>query len=495
MAVDRNSEILVLGGGPAGISAGYELSKNGYKNTVFERWKKVGGLAKTIDFGEWRSDIGPHRFFSKNQYLYDMIEEVLEEEWILVERFTRFYIQGKFFMYPVKMDDALKNMGLFRAFKAFLDYLYSKINKTFFHPPINNFEDFVVQEFGRTLAELNMINYTEKIWGIPAKEISADWARQRIHGLSLMALLKKAIFHKTKGPKTLVDQFYYPKMGASQTYEKMAGFIGDKGGKILTDAFVCRLDHDGSKITAVTIRRPDGGEETFPCDFCISSIPVTELVKDLRPAAPEEVLRSADQLHYRSQVYLFMKVNKEHVTRDNWVYFPDRDIPFGRIHEPKNFSAALSPPDKTSLWVEHFVFQDDPRWDASAEELFDITMEYLEKLNFLHRSDVIEFYKHREDFVYPIYDLTYQEHSKVLKDYLKNFNNLQLIGRAGRFRYNNQDHSIETGILAARNIIEGGNYDLEKVGAEQEYFEKGYLKTDKGYFKAEEGKTGEVPIN
>jgi len=491
MKSERDSKIVILGGGPAGVSAGYELSKNDYQSTLLERWRKVGGLAKTLDFGEWRSDIGPHRFFSKNKFLYDMIEEVLGEQWILVDRFTRFFIQGKYFMYPVQMSDALKNLGLSKAFRAMIDYLYSRFRKHIFNPPINNFEDFVVLEFGNTLANLNMINYTEKIWGIPAKEISAEWAKQRIKGLSLMALVKKALFKGTKGPKTLVDQFYYPEMGASQTYEMMADKMEKKGSTVVTDATVCLLDHSDHGITSVTIEKPDGSRETYECDQCISSIPITELVKMLRPSAPEEVLKAANQLKYRYQVYLFMKINKKRVTKDNWIYFPDKEIPFGRMHEPKNFSLALSPEDKTSLWVEHFVFPDDPRWECSAEDLFEITLEQLEKLNLIKREDVIEYHKHREDFVYPIYDLTYQRHSGVIKDYLKQFTNLQLIGRAGRFRYNNQDHSIETGVLSARNIIENADYDLEKVGTEQEYFEKYSLQTE-GARVQQDLKTGEV---
>lgn len=476
MSTDNLSGTLILGGGPAGVSAGYELSKNHRKSTILERWDKVGGLAKTIDYGEWRSDIGPHRFFSKNRFLYDMIEEVLKEHWMLVNRFTRFYIQGKFFMYPVQMGEALRNIGIINAFKAMLDYLYSRFRKNFLNPSIDNFEDFVVLEFGRTLADLNMINYTEKIWGIPASEISADWAKQRIHGLSLMSLVKKALFRGTKGPKSLVDQFYYPKMGASQTFEMMADIVASRGGNIVTGSKVIRLDHEDEKIVSVTVQKSDGAEETYPCEECISSIPITEVINMLHPRVPDEVLSSNEKLRYRSQAYLFLKVDKERISKDNWIYFPDKEIPFGRFHEPKNFSPVLSPPDKTSLWVEHFVFQDDPRWTCSADELYEITMKDLEKLKFVKKSEVIEYHIHREDFVYPIYDLTYEHHSGVIKNYLKKFKNLQLIGRAGRFRYNNQDHSIETGILAARNIIEGGGYDLEKVGAEQEYFEKGYLR-------------------
>jgi protoporphyrinogen oxidase len=485
MAADRSSNIVILGGGAAGISSAYELARNEYKSITLERWKKVGGLAKTLDFGEWRSDIGPHRFFSKNQFLYDMIEEVLKEDWILVNRFTRFYIQGKFYMYPVQMAEALKNMGIFKAGFAFLDYLASRIRKKLLNPPVRNFEDFAILEFGKALAELNMLNYTEKIWGLPCKEISAEWGTQRIHGLSLMAIIKKAIFKGNEGPKTLVDTFYYPDKGASQTYEVMAEMTEQKGSVIQPNSDICEIHHEDGKITAVVVAKSDGTREKHPCDFCISSIPITEVVNMLRPAAPKELIEAVKMLKYRYQVYLFMKINKERVSKDNWIYFPDKEIPFGRIHEPKNFSLSMSPKDKTSLWVEHFVFPDDPRWSCSADDLYEQTIDWLEKLNFVNRSEVIEYYKHREDFVYPVYDLIYTKPLQTIKDYLKTFSNLQLIGRAGRFRYNNQDHSIETGVLAARNIIENGEYDLEKVGAEQEYFETGYLKTEKGYFKVE----------
>ncbi len=476
MKAEKQSRILILGGGPAGISAGYELSRNGYPCTVLERYPQTGGLARTLRIGDFLTDIGPHRFFSKNQYLYDMIEEVLGDDWILVNRFTRFYIQGKFYLYPVDLKDALSNMGPMGAMRAFLDYLWSRFNKMVFNPRVESFEDFVVQEFGRTLAELNMINYTEKIWGIPCRKISPDWARQRIKGLSIMSVIKKALFKNQKGPKTLVDQFYYPRYGAGQTYEKMAEKIARDGGKIHLSSPVAEVFCEGDRITSVGTA---GGEKTVkhPGDFFISSIPITSLISMMNPPPPDEVLEASSKLRWRSQVYLYLQLKKERVSRDNWVYFPDREIPFGRIHEAKNFSVHMSPQDRTTLWVEHFVFEDDPRWEAEADYIKEITMKDLDRLGFVKEEDVEDFRKFREDFVYPVYELGYEEHLRIVKDYLGKFINLQLVGRPGRFRYNNQDHSMETGILAARNLVQGAGYDLEEVGAEEEYFEKYQLST------------------
>jgi protoporphyrinogen oxidase len=479
LKAETDSRILVLGAGPAGISAAYELSRQGYGSTILESTPHVGGLSKTLQFGDFRTDIGPHRFFSKNQFLYDMIGEVLKEDWILVNRFTRFFIRGKFYMYPVDMWDALRNLGLSGSAAALLDYVRSKLRKVFLNPPVNNFEDYAVLEFGRTLAELNMINYTEKIWGIPCSRISAEWATQRIKGLSILSILQNAILKNRKGPKTLVDQFYYPRLGAGQTYETMAGLITERGGRVRLSAPVKGVGHDQGKITSITVMTEDGREEVLPADYVISSIPITEFVKAMSPAPPESVLSACSRLRWRGQVYLYLQLKKERVSRDNWVYFPDREIPFGRMHEAKNFSESLSPKDRTSLWVEHFVFPEDPRWESPAADLRDVTLPDLSRLGFVQEEEIEDFRKHREEFVYPVYEIGYKENLDTVKDYLAAFSNLQLVGRPGRFRYNNQDHSIETGVLAARNLARGESYDLEKVGSEQEYFEKGHVRPGK----------------
>lgn len=470
-----NKEILIFGAGPAGIAAAFELHKAGKSFIVIEKNETVGGLARTFQYGEFRTDTGPHRFFSQNQYLYDLIEDLLGEHWIKVDRLTRFYINGKFFLYPVELKNALLNVGAYKAFRIFFDYLSERIKKIFVKKESVSFEEQIVSDFGRTLAELNMLNYSEKIWGLPCSEISPDWSKQRIKGLSLMAVIKKALIKSKHAPKTLVAQFYYPDTGTSLIYERIKERISSGRGVLKLNSYPVEIIHDDNEIRGVVINVEDDNQLIKP-EFVISSTPITEFVNLLKPKAPDEVLQAAKNLKFRSHVSLFITLNKLSVFPDQWIYFPDKEIPFGRIMEPKNFSKKMSPADKTSLLIEFFCSENDNIWNASKEELFDLSLEWLEKLDFIRKDEVIDSFVHKEKYAYPVYDLKYKEHLGQIKDYLSQFKNLQLIGRAGSFRYNNQDHALEMGILAARSIIEGKQYNIEEVGAEQEYFERGYVR-------------------
>lgn len=471
-----NEEVSILGTGPAGMAAAFELYKADKSFIVIEKNKDIGGLAKTLQYGEFRTDIGPHRFFSQNQYLYDFIEDLLGEHWIKVDRLTRFYINGKFFLYPIELKNALLNVGFDRVFRILFDYLWQRVKKTFVNRVFTSFEEQVVSDFGRALAELNMLNYTEKIWGLPCSEISPDWSKQRIKGLSLKEVIKKALVKSEGGPKTLVDQFYYPDSGTGLIYEKIKErILAYAGGDLRLNSYPVEIIHDDSKITEVIVNSEDNNQIIKP-EFVISSIPITEFVNLLEPKAPSEVLQAVKNLKFRSHVSLFITLDKSSVFPDQWIYFPDKEVPFGRIMEPKNFSKKMSPPDKTSLLIEFFCWENDKIWNASKEELFELSIGWLEKLGFIKRDEVIDYFVHKEKYAYPVYDLNYKKNSGKVKDYLGQFRNLQLIGRAGSFRYNNQDHALEMGILAARSIIEGKQYNLEEVGAEQEYFEKGYVR-------------------
>lgn len=469
-------DVLVLGAGPTGMGAAFELHKAGKSLMIIEKNEEVGGLARTFQFGAFRTDTGPHRFFSQNQYLYDFIEDLLGERWIKVNRLTRFYINGKFFLYPVELKNALLNVGPYKAFKIVFDYFSEKVKKVFVNSDPVSFEEQVVSDFGRALAELNMLNYTEKIWGLPCSEISPDWSKQRIKGLSLKEVVRKSLFKTKGGPKTLVDQFYYPDTGTGLIYEKIKETILRGGNCMLRlNSYPVKIIHNDNEITEVVVNIK-GNSQIIKPGYVISSIPVTEFINLLEPEPPDEVSQAARNLRFRLLVSLLITLNKESVFPDQWIYFPDKEIPFGRIMEPKNFSKKMSPADKTSLLVEFFCWENDRIWNADENELFELSIKWLERLDFIKRNEVIDYYLHKEKHAYPVYDLDYKDYLNKIKNYLNQFKKLQYVGRAGRFRYNNQDHALTMGILAARGIVEEKQYNIEDIGAEQEYFEKGYVR-------------------
>ncbi|MEM2956638.1 MAG: NAD(P)-binding protein, partial [Candidatus Pacearchaeota archaeon] len=282
-------EILILGAGPAGIATAFELYKSDKHFIVIEKNDQVGGLARTFRYGDFITDVGPHRFFSQNQYLYNLIEDLLGKHWIKVDRLTRFYINGKYFLYPIEISNALINVGPYKAFKIISDYLKERVKKVLSNRKAISFEEQIVSEFGRSLAELNMLNYTEKIWGLPCSEISPDWSKQRIRGLSFIAILKKALIKSKKGPKTLVDQFYYPDLGTGLIYEKIKErVLSDSENSILLKSYPIKIHHNNKEIIGIDINIGRDIINVNPIHV-VSSIPITEFVNLLEPNAPEDV--------------------------------------------------------------------------------------------------------------------------------------------------------------------------------------------------------------
>jgi len=479
-----NDPILIIGAGPAGMAAAVELVKAGKKIKVIEKQSKVGGLSKTYRFVEgdkvFLTDNGPHRFFSKNKYLYNFVEDLIGEQWIPVKRQTRQFIDGKFYNYPIDIKQALRNLGIFKSIKIVLDYFWAQIVYKIFKKEIKSFTDYIIANFGRSLGEFNMINYTEKIWGVSATTIHPDMARQRIKGLNLISAvieaLTRALKIKNKAkPKSLVDVFYYPDSGTGLIYNAIKDELKKREVEVCVNSFPVKVNHNDDKIVSVELSI-DGNVQTVETPQLVESIHIKNFIKLLSPQVPVEVSQACDKLRYRSQVYLFVTLDKKKLTDDQWIYFPNKNIPFGRVSEMKNFSSKMcSSDDTTSLFIEFFCFADDKIWNSSAEELFELSLPYFVKFGFFECGDVRKYYKLQEKDVYPIYDLEYEDNLKIIKDYLDKFVNLHYIGRPGRFRYNNQDHSLEMGILAARGIIEGKKIDIENVGQEKNYFESGYV--------------------
>lgn len=472
----HTSEIVILGAGPAGMAAAIELHKSKNKFILVEKDKKVGGLAKTYKFGEFLTDNGPHRFFSKNKFLYDFIENLLGEDWIKVKRSTRQFIDGKFYDYPINALQAFKNIGLRRASRMGVDYLKAIIEYRILGKKIKNFEDYIIANFGKSLGNLNMLNYSEKLWGMKCSNLDSEWANQRIKGLNFKEALINSVYttfssRSLNTPKTLVDEFYYPSKGSGLIYEQIAKVIR-KQNDILLNTYPTLIKHTNKKITTVILSNGN----KIKIKNLITSIPIDTFVKLLNPSAPVNVLNSLSKLKYRSQVYIFLTINKKKITKDQWIYFPDEGIPLFRMSEMKNFSKEMSPKNKTSLFIEYFCWEGDELWNKSKKDLFELTIFWLEKLNFIKRSDVINYYHIRKEKTYPVYDLNYKKNLRIVNRYLDSFDNLVYIGRPGRFKYTNQDHSLEMGFLAARSIIENRKINVEDVGSEKEYFEKGYLK-------------------
>jgi len=466
-------QVIILGVGPAGLGASHTLHRAGMPFVAVEKNPCVGGLSRTLTFGEFKTDIGPHRFYSQDQSLYGLIAGLLGEDWQPVKRYTRFYVNGRFFRYPIELLPTLAGLGPIKSLRILIDYLGAQLGRRFTKQPPRSFEEAAIAQFGRALAELNMLNYTEKIWGLPCAQISPDWLGQRVAGLSLLKILRSALVPRSQGPKTLVDEFYYPTEGTGMIYQR----IYESVRATMPDAFLLEsrprcIYHEPGRITRLDVQ---SGEAAFSFEprHVVSSIPLPELVQLLEPAAPRLVQEAGQRLRFRAHVALLLILRRQRIVPDQWIYFPERDIPFGRLMEPKNFSRRMAPDGQTSMVLEFFCQKGDAVWQASADELRQTAVAHLERLGLATAKDIEAAHVHREAEAYPLYELDYETPVAVIKEYLRDFKNLQLVGRGGCFRYNNQDHALAMGIAAAGHIIAGRPYSLEGPPEAAGYFEYG----------------------
>lgn len=463
-------KIVILGGGLAGLAAAFELSQSPKNQVVvLEKEKRVGGLARTINYKDFLFEFGPHRFFTKNKYIEDLVKKLLGKELRVVPRQTRIYFGGNFFNYPPKFSDTLK-LGYWPALKVILDYLWVRISSRIQESKIKTLEDAYVDQFGRTLYQLFFEKYSEKIWGLPCSEISADWAAQRTRRMSISKVLKEMIF-KRKEVTSLVEEFYFPKKGIGRIAERLAEEIIKNGGKIFTGAEVNEVETKRKKIVAVEVLIKNK-KKKFPADFVISTLPLTLSIKMFSPSSPNEVLEAAKELKYRDLVMVNLVVKRKKFTKDHWIYTQDPGI-FNRVIQPKNFSEDLVPrKGMITLAAEYTMGEGEEFGRETNRQLVERTVEALaEKLGFIKKGEVLDSFVMRSACAYPVYDLTYNNKVGILKKYFEGFTNFQTTARAGLFRYNNMDHSILSGIYAARNI-EGANYDLDLVNVDQEYLEE-----------------------
>jgi len=462
---------VIIGAGPAGLTAAYELGRLGLPGVVLEKDDVVGGLSRTVTHNGYRFDIGGHRFFSKNTAIKELWHELLGEDFVEGPRMSRIFFDGMFFDYPLRPMEALGKLGPVEATRIVASYLRTQISP---RGAERNFEDWVVNRFGRRLYEVFFKTYTEKVWGIPCSQISSDWAAQRIKNMDLVAAIRNALLgHGTKGGEivpTLIDRFHYPRLGPGMMWDRFRERSADLGVDTLTAAEVIRVRHENGRIVGVDVKRGDR-VETVPATSVISSMPVPSLVRTLDPSPPGDVLDAAGSLRFRDFLTVVLVINRKDVFPDNWIYIHSPAVKVGRVQNFKNWSPKMVPDQAhTSLGLEYFVQQGDDLWTLSDEELRDLGIRELEALGLINGDEVIDHAVVRAPKAYPVYDQEYGGSLERLRSYLAHFSNLQLIGRNGQHRYNNQDHSMLTGILAARNIA-GGDHDLWEASADTSYLE------------------------
>ena len=481
IAEGERKHVVVMGAGPAGLTAAYELLKRDVPVTVLEKDpKQVGGLARTVEYKGYRFDIGGHRFFSKNQEVEDLWTEILSAEMLTRDRLSRIYYRGRFFAYPIKAFNALRNLGPIEAVLCTASYARARLQ------PVKNpknLEDWVRNQFGWRLFSIFFKTYTEKVWGISTKELSADWAAQRIKSLDLWVVLRSALLpRRMSGGKsgrrdeivtTLIDKFRYPRLGPGQMWERVAAISEDKGHPVLLGRSVIRIKHSGGKVTSVTTRSASGQvEEHFGTNF-ISSIPIRELVSRLDPPAPENVRAAADGLGYRDFISIALMIDRAEVFPDNWIYIHDPAVRVGRIQNFKNWSPDMVPDQsKTCLGLEYFCFEGDGLWTMDDKELIELAKRELGQLGISSPAEVFDGVVVRQQKAYPVYDDSYQARVAVVREFLESaLPNLHLAGRNGMHKYNNQDHSMMTALLVARKIAAGSALDPWNVNADAVYHE------------------------
>jgi len=449
---NSKKEIVIMGGGLAGLSAAVGLSRAGQPVVVFESAQRVGGLSRTIRHGDFKFDLGGHRFFTKNLDTDQFVKDILKGDYVTVNRKSKIYMHRKFFDYPLKPANALLGLGIPVTIRAISDYGKEKIRNSFREKKCISLEDWVVAHFGRTMFNIYFKDYSEKVWGIECHRISEAWVSKRIEGLSLGVALKNALF-KFSGRKvpTLVDKFIYPPAGIGQIPEMMREEI-EKENTVHVNTRITEIRHRDFVVSNLTARNCGAAYEVAGDEF-VSSIPLNHLVAMMNPSPPDDIIDAASKLRYRDLVIVTVMLNREKVTDLTWLYLPEKDMPLGRIHEPKNWSPGMAPAGKTHIVAEYFCFQNEKTWNSSDEELTVLTAKNLEKLGLIRKSEVTDSCVVRVPKAYPVFEVGYHEHYQKVLNYLRNFRNLHIAGRTGLFKYYNIDHAIESGREVAEKII------------------------------------------
>ncbi|WP_342597380.1 NAD(P)/FAD-dependent oxidoreductase [Cyanobacterium aponinum UTEX 3222] len=457
----KEYKTIIIGAGVAGLGCGYELANSGHKPLILEKGSLIGGLAQTPQYKGYRFDIGGHRFYTKIPEIQQLWERILGESLTTVQRLSRIYYYHQYFSYPISAPEVIQKLGLVEALRILGSYLKSKVNP----PQIESLEDYIIANFGERLYQLFFKGYTQKVWGRACSEISAEWGQQRIKGLSLGEVISKALGFKSNA-KSLIEEFYYPKLGCGQMYEVMGEKIVSMGGEIKLGVEVEHIYIEDNRVVGVLA---DG--LPIECDHLVSSMPLSTLLQ-VMDGTPQQVIESAQQLQYRDFLVVCLILNKPDIFPDNWIYVHNDNVAVGRIQNYRNWSTSMIPDDNTTcLGMEYFCDRDSGLWNTEDKALVYIASIELQSLGLANYSDVIDGFVFRQPLAYPVYGNNYQHHIQVIRQYLNMIPNLQTIGRNGLHRYNNMDHSMLTGLISARNILGRDGGDVWEVNTERSYYE------------------------
>jgi protoporphyrinogen oxidase len=471
-------KVVIIGAGPAGLTAAYQLMKAGVTTTILESDRVVGGISRTVERDGWRFDIGGHRFFTKVKPVDELWWEILgPDDFLRRPRMSRIYYKNKLYDYPIKPVNALRNLGPVEAVRCMGSYAWVRVR-----PPKDQstLEGYVVSHYGWRLYQHFFKTYNEKVWGVPASELSADWGAQRIKGMSIVAAVweplraKFARRDKSKQVTSLIEEFNYPKFGPGQMWETAAAKVTAAGHTLLFRQEVVRILHRDGAAYAVVARDKDTGEEkTFECTHVISSMPMSHLLKAMDPPVPEETREAADDLHYRDFMTVALVCPLEYSFPDTWIYIHDPEVKVGRVQNFASWSPYMVKEGRTCLGLEFFVNEGDSMWTKSDEDLIAQGKQEMHRLGLIKDISKVEAgYVVRVPKAYPVYDDRYQDNVKALRNWIEvNAPNVFPTGRNGMHKYNNQDHSMLTAMLSVENIL-GAQHDVWTVNVEAEYHEE-----------------------
>jgi protoporphyrinogen oxidase len=467
-------EIVIIGAGPAGLTAAYQLTRFGIGgNIILESDDVVGGISRTVERDGWRFDIGGHRFFTKVPEVEALWHEILpDEEFLTRPRLSRIYYGGKFYDYPLRAWNALRNLGPVEATKCVVSYAWARIR-----PPkdTSTFEGWTVSRFGWRLYRTFFKTYTEKVWGVPADQIQSDWAAQRIKNLSLGKAIVNALSPRRNQREitSLIEEFEYPRFGPGMMWETCRDIVTRDGTDVLMGQAVVAVERDGGVATAVVAAAPDGARTRHPCTAVVSSMPLGALVEVMDPPAPDDVRAAARALRHRDFLTVALVIPDRFQFPDNWIYVHETGVKLGRIQNFASWSPDMVKPGRTCLGLEYFVNEGDDWWSQSDVELIRRATAELEQIRLVPPGVVEAGYVVRMPKAYPVYDAAYAANVAVVQEWLgEHAANVWPVGRNGMHRYNNQDHSMYTAMLAVENIVKGTAHDIWSVNVEPDYHEE-----------------------